>query len=163
MTPLMLTMRGTMKLLKTVVFCMWPITVLAAGESLGTTFGSISVADWITFFLLAFFSGLAALLRRVQQSLEFAALVAAGKAGDEKYAQIIDWRVFAVVHQSGALFTAFLFFLVCEGFDINSYFEAAVIASAGWSGAKIADKLADGLSDGVVSKVNALLGNKGVQ
>lgn len=158
MRYLTFTTRECVSMLHAVIFALWPIAGMAAGESLGATLGSVTLADWLSLFVLSSVSGLVALLHRVRRSLEAAAL---HEAGDQSVPiaerQLIDWRVFALAHMAGAMFVGALAFLICEAGDLNSYMEAAVIAVASWSGAKFADKLADGMSDGVLGRMSALL------
>lgn len=143
--------------LKAIIMLLWPVTAWAAGASLGQTFGAITLSDWLVLLVLSTVSGLVALLNRVRISLEAVAAEAAGQphqAGDRVR---IAWPVFAACHMTGALFVGALAFFGCEAFDLNTYLEAALIALASWSGAKLADRFADVASD----RVAALLGQGG--
>lgn len=151
-------MRDALLVLRALVLALWPITVLAAGESLGATLGAVTVADWLSLAVLSGVSGLVALLHRVRRSFEAAALAAPGAPiTDER--QLIDWRLFAAAHMAGAMFVGVLAFLLCEAADINSFLEAAGIALASWSGAKLADRWADAFGD----RVSGLIGTRGEQ
>lgn len=151
MRHLTFTARDTIAMLRAITLCLWPVATFAAGESLGATLGTITLADWLSLFLLSGVSGLVALLHRVRRSLEAAAL---NEPGGER--QLISWWLFALCHMAGALFVGAVAFMVCEAADINNYLEAAAIALSSWSGAKAADKWADGMSDGVLGRIGAL-------
>lgn len=149
------------RMMQTCVLCMWPVACLAATQSLGSALAGVSFLDWMSLITLSFVSGLVALLYRVRKSLEAAAteaaLIAAGKTQpiyDQQ--QRIAWWIFASIHMAGAMFVGVLSFFIGEWLDLNSFLEAAGIALASWSGAKLADNLADGLSDGVVSRARAM-------
>lgn len=137
-------MRDHIRSLRVAVLLLWPLAVYAAGESLGSTLGAVTGADWVSLLALSFVSGLVALLHRLRRSMEAQARLAAGQpaaADDDR--QLIDWRVFAVCHMAGAMLVGFIAFALCEAGDLNSYLEAALIALASWGGAKFADRWAD--------------------
>lgn len=145
-------------MLRVVVFSLWPITTLAASQSLGDAMYGITLRDWISLFLLTSVSGLVALLTRVRKSLEAAAVAARDPMAMMGDLQLIPWWFFALIHMLGAMFVGGLAFFVCEWLDFNSYLEAPIIALASWQGAKNVDKWADSLSDGVAGKIGAFFG-----
>ncbi len=157
-------MREGLMMMRVVVLTLWPVTAWAAGESLslGATLGTVSVADWLSLVVLSAFSGLVALLHRVRRNFEAVALeqLGFGTPQTSLNLQRIDWRLFAAAHMAGAMFVGALAFLICEAFDIGPYLEAAAIALASWSGAKLADQLADVVSDGFISRVGGAIGKK---
>lgn len=155
--------RDAIAMMQTLTICAWPITVLAASQSLGLAMASVSFLDWMALLLLSFMSGLVALLTRVRTSLEVAAanatLERAGKApADNPAAILIPWYVFAGVHMIGSIFAGMLCFFACEWLDWNSFLEAIAIALASYSGAKWADRLADGFSDAFIGRMSAIFG-----
>ncbi|MGV8823956.1 phage holin family protein [Methylibium petroleiphilum] len=150
-------MRDYFLMVRAVILVLWPITTWAAGESLGTTLGAVTLADWLSLVILSTVSGLVALLHRVRRSFEAEALRQAGQPAAEADRQLIDWRIFATCHMSGAILVGFIVFALCEALDINNYLEAACIALASWGGAKFADRWADGLSD----RISSAIGQKG--
>ncbi len=129
----------------------WPVTTWAAGNSLGDTFSSISLLDWLVLFALATFSGLVALLHRVKRSYEAAARQAAGLPADDADRVLINVWLFATFHFPGAWFMGFIGFLIGEAFGWNPHLESVVIAFAAWGGAKVAERLADAASDRAVN------------
>lgn len=145
-------------MLRTVVFCLWPVTTLAAGQSLGDALYGVGFKDWIALLLLTNVSGLVALLTRVRRSLEAAAKQAAGQSVDQADRQLIPWWFFALIHMLGAMFVGACTFFIGEWLDLNSYLEALAIALTSWGGAKYVDKWADALSDGFVNKLTAVIG-----
>lgn len=147
--------RDAVRMMQMIVICLWPVATLAAGQSLGAALTGITFLDWMSLITLSFVSGLVALLYRVRKSLEAAALMAAGKDAVASDQQRIPWWIFASVHMAGAMFVGVLSFFICEWLDWNSFLEAAAIALASWSGAKLADNLADGFSEGVIARVSA--------
>lgn len=142
-------MRDYFLMVRAVVLALWPLTTLAAGESLGATLGAVTLADWLSLSILSTVSGLVALLHRVRRSFEAEAQRSAGQPVTEADRQLIDWRIFALCHMTAAVLVGFIAFALCEALDINNYLEAAAIALASWGGAKFADRWADGLSDRV--------------
>lgn len=155
-------MRDWLKMLRAFAFCCWPGIVYAASQSLGTTFGEISFADWLTLVSLSIFSGLVALLQRVRKSFEYNVLAAKNDPtaviGDR---QLLAWKLYSLCHMAGALFMGFIAFLMSETFSANNYVEAAGIAFMAWGGAKFADQLADGVSVQIIGKITDLFGAKG--
>jgi hypothetical protein len=147
-------------MLRVVGFFLWPITTLAASQSLGDAMYGIGFKDWVSVFLLTSVSGLVALLTRVRKSLEAAALLKRGDDAQTSDLQLIPWWFFAVIHMAGAMFVGALAFFVCQFFDLNSYLEAPVIALVSWGGAKRVDKWADSISDGLADKITALIGKR---
>lgn len=150
-------MRDYFLMVRAVVLLLWPLSTLAASESLGATLGAVTLADWLSVVMLSAVSGLVALLHRMRRSMEAEALRQAGQPVTEADRQLIDWRVFALCHMSGAMLVGFIAFALCEALDINNYLEAACIALASWGGAKFADRWADGLSD----RISTAIGQKG--
>lgn len=160
--PVVISAADAIRMMQGVVITLWPVAALAASQSLGSALAGISFLDWMSLITLSFVSGLVALLYRVRKSLEAAARTAALIAEAQTIPmalvqdeQRIPWWIFAVVHMAGAMFVGVLFFFIGEWLDLNSFLEAAGIALASWSGAKLADNLADGLSSGVLSRVSA--------
>lgn len=147
-----------LKVLRAVVLLVWPLATLAAGNSLGSELGAVTAADWVSLLLLASVSGLVALLHRVRRSFEAVARAQAGRPTDEADEQLLPWWLFALCHMAGAMFVGLLAFLLCEGFGINNYIEAAAIALASWQGAKLADKWADNFGDGIGDRIAAAFG-----
>lgn len=147
-------------MLQWVILWLWPVSAWAAGASLGSTLGEISLSDWLSLAMLSGFSGLVALLHRVRRSYEAAVLHELGQNTPETDVnrQLIDWRLFAVCHMAGAFFIGAISFLGCEAIDVNNYLEAAIIALASWSGAKLADRLADAQSEAVLNKLKSITG-----
>jgi hypothetical protein len=154
-------MRDWLRMLRVFAFCCWPGIVYAASQSLGTTFGEIGVADWLTLVSLSVFSGLVALLQRVRKSFEYNILAAKGDPtaiiADR---QLLSWKLYATCHMTGALFMGFMAFLMSETWTWNSYVEAATIACLAWGGSKFADQLADSVSGSVISKITGFFGAK---
>ena len=142
-----LVMRSALDVLRAIVLALWPVSVFAAGQSIGATLGEVTVADWLSLAMLSTVSGLVALLQRVRASVEAAVHAAAGRTVRDEDRVLIDWRLFATAHMAGALFVGFVAFLLCEAVGMNSYLAAAVIALASWSGAKLADRWADAVGD----------------
>ena len=137
---------------------LWSVSAWAA-PSLGATLGSISAADWFALVALSGSAGAMSLLYRVRRNLEIVALATAtGESIDPNARQLIDWRLFAVCHMAGAMFVGSLMFLLAEAASPNRYIEAAAIALASWSGAKLADRLADAFSENIFNKLSAVLG-----
>lgn len=147
--------RDMLNMMRTVLLVAWPVSAFAATQSLGNALTSISSSDWASLVTLSFISGLVALLYRVRKSLEAAA---AHNKNDDADLQLIPWWIFAAAHMAGAMFVGALLFFLCEWLGVNPFLEAAVIALASWSGAKLADKLADGLSGNLVSRVSGAFG-----
>jgi len=147
-------------MIRTLVLLLWPITALAAAQSLGATLSGVTFADWFSLLTLSFVSGLVALLHRVRKSLEAAARVSTGEVVDMSDRQLIPWWLFALCHMAGAMFIGVLAFFVCEWLDFNSHLEALCIALASWSGAKLADRWADAFSDGLAARVGAVFGKQ---
>ena len=129
MSYLTFTTRDAVAMLRACTLTLWPIATWAAGESLGATLGAVTLADWLSLFLLSGVSGLVALLHRVRRSLEAAAM---NEQGAER--QLISWWLFALCHMAGAIFVGAVAFMLCEAGDLNNYFEAAVIALSSWRG-----------------------------
>lgn len=150
-------------MMQTSIVAMWPFSVLAASQSLGTAMASVSFLDWMALLSLSFISGLVALLTRVRTSLEAAAANAAAERAGLPITQIpgvilIPWYVFAGVHMAGSVFAGIICFFACEWLDWNSFLEAIAIALAAYSGAKGMDRLADGFSDAFVTRLSAVFG-----
>lgn len=152
-------MRDAFRTLQAILLLLWPLTTWAAGASLGQTFGAITLADWLVLLVLSTVSGLVALLHRLRLSMEAAAAQAANLPAADADRVRIPWPVFALCHMAGALFTGLLAFLACEALDLGSYWEAAAIALASWSGAKVADKWADSANGLIGGRLG--LGGKG--
>lgn len=154
------TFEDAIEMLRVAVIFLWPITTLAAGQSLGDAMYGIGLRDWISLFLLTSVSGLVALLTRVRKSLEAAALIARGDTATREDLQLVPWWFFAVIHMLGAMFVGALVFFGCEWLDLNSYLEAPLIALASWGGAKYVDKWADAISDGFADKIGTFFGRR---
>ena len=133
--------------LRLILIGLWPMTVLAAGQSLGQTFGEVTWQDWVTLLMVTLCSGAVALLHRVKKSYEAIALRATGQTPDPAHEQLINWKLFAACHMTGAVFMGFITFFILESFNVDSYLEAAVIALISWRGAMLADKWADSVGD----------------
>lgn len=164
MARLNFTVDDSIAMIRAVVLLLWPISGYCASESLGTTLGAITFADWLSLVMLSGVSGLVALLHRVRRNLEAAALDEVGKESNQGDRQLISWKVFAVAHMTGAMFVGAMSFLLCEAlgdaFQMNNYLEAAVIALCSWSGAKVADKWADQVSEGMLNRIGNLFGKR---
>ena len=160
----LLSERDVVKLLQTFVLFLWPVTVLAAGQSLGEAIYGIGFKDWVALLLLTNVSGLVALLTRVRKSLEAAARTAARLAKGlpvdeaEPDLQLIPWWFFALIHMLGAMFAGTLIFFFTEWLDWNSYLQAPSIALVSWGGAKYVDKWADTISDGAAERLASVFG-----
>lgn len=148
------TVDDTLRMMQAVVvLSLWPITTLAATQSLGDALYGIGLRDWISLLLLTNVSGLVALLTRVRKSLEAVALMARGQTVDAADIQLVPWWFFALVHMLGAMFVGALMFFVAEYWDWNSYIEAPAIALTSWGGAKYVDRLADAWSDSLINRL----------
>lgn len=140
-------MRSALDVMRLIVLLLWPISALAASQSLGAALGDVTLADWLSLVVLSTVSGLVALLQRVRASVEAAVHAAAGREARDADRVLIDWRLFAAAHMSGALFAGAMAFLLASAVELNAHLAAAVIALASWSGAKLADKWADAVGD----------------
>lgn len=127
-----------------VVWCLWPVTVLAATETFGATFRQISFAAWIVVVLLSGVSGLVALLQRLKNS-ELTG----------------NWRIFVIAHMAGAELTGAVTFFGCEALDTNDFLQAALIALASFGGAAVMDKWAAAFADRVSAGIAAAANPKG--
>lgn len=119
-----------------VVWCLWPLTVLAATETFGATFRQISFAAWIVVVLLSGVSGLVALLQRLKNA----------DLGT-------NWRIFVLAHMAGAELTGAVTFFGCEAIDANDFLQAALIALASFGGAAAMDKWASAFIDRVTGDI----------
>lgn len=141
-------------MLRGVLLMLWPLSALAAvdslGSTLGATLGAITLRDWASLAVLSGFSGAVALLHRVRKSFEAVAIAAAsGQPVDLEARQLIDWRLYASCHMGGALFAGLMAFFLGEAMGLNAYLEAAGIALSSWGGAKLADRWADAFGERV--------------
>lgn len=148
-------MREILAIIRTLVFCLWPMSAFAAGETLGGALYSHSLADWIAVLMLSTVSGLVAFLNRVKKHLEADALERAGKDFIQADKMLLDWRVFAGLHMSCSYLAGLLAFFVSEHLEFSNYMEALSIALAAWAGAKLIDMFADA----GLNRVATLLGS----
>lgn len=139
-------MRDLLRMMRVcLVLVLWPLSALAAADSLGATMGAIELRDWASVLVLAGVSGAVALLHRIRRSFEAAAIAAASGAPVDLDAHVlIDWRLFVGSQMAAALFAGLIAFFLGEAAGMNNFLEAAGIALASWSGAKAVDLWAEG-------------------
>lgn len=131
------------------VALLWPATTYAASVTLSQTLGDVPAVAWAVVSALSIVSGMVSLLSRVKEEMR----TPEGEASLKR-----TWRWYLTAHMLGALFVGLMAFLLAEGADVKDFYEALLIATASWGGARVMDKMADGLTDGVINRVVAIIG-----
>lgn len=149
-------MRDVLGVVQFLVVMLWPMTALAAVDSLGRAFTQHSWGDWVAVLALSTVSGLVAFLHRIRKNMEAEAQIRAGKPFIEGDLFILDWRVFAGFHMVGSYMAGFIAFLLGAHLAMDSYLHALAIAFFAWMGASLLDRLAGDGSSWMIDVVSAV-------
>lgn len=135
-------MRDIIGVLQFFMVMLWPMTALAASDSLGRAFTQHTLSDWLALLALSTVSGLVALLHRIRKNLEAEILSSGGKPFAECDLIILGWKVFAAFHMVGSYMAGFIGFFLGGHFGMDPYLHALTIAFFAWMGASLLDKIA---------------------
>lgn len=139
---------------------LWPVSAIAAGNSLGNALIRHSLVDWAALMLLSTVSGLVALLNRVRKSMEAEARQKVGENFVSEDIVLIDWKAFALFHMTGSYVAGMVAFFITEELEMGGYYEAAAIAVAAWVGAQLMDVVAGVGVTRVAAMFGAVAGRK---
>lgn len=121
------TEKQTIFCLKVVIYLLWPTCAWATGVTLGETLATVPALAWTMVFMLSTISGLAALLNRLK---------------DDTPKKL---RLFVTSHMLGSALAGLLIFFMSTGAGVADFYQAGLIATAAYAGAKFLDAAADRL------------------
>lgn len=119
--------RQTLLCLQLIVYLLWPACAWATGVTLGETLATVPLLAWMMVFILSTVSGLAALLNRLKDSTP------------------PKLRLFVASHMLGSALSGLLIFFISTGAEVGDFYQAGLIATAAYAGAKFLDAAADKL------------------
>ena len=153
-------MREAFSVLQFMILLMWPMSVWAAGATLGNLFSAHSAADWGAVMLITTISGMVALMTRIRKSMEADAKEKLGQPFEAQDKMLLDWRTFAIFHMVGSYAAGLTMFMIAEHLEWDSYVEALAITAVAWVGAQFMDKLAGEGTNRIMGVVSLLFNGK---
>ena len=117
--------KNALRVLKCIVYTLWPMTAVATQVTLGDTLLAVPNLAWLMVFILSTVSGLAAVLNALKGAIP------------------ARWVIFVSAHMSGSWLAGLLVFLAVESSNVPDLLEAVLIGLGSYAGAKLMDKWSD--------------------